>query len=348
MEFLRGKFHQDISAEFEGNGDINIEGYTFSRESILEEMEPTGYEEAFNEWLERHQEEMLRKADQLLDLHDNRLRFNKLKEAYKNGALIPFVGAGMSKSSGYPGWTSFLWQLRNETRVTQEELKVLLDAGKYEEAVQRMADDMPAGSFDETLENTFGHDLDLDGPIQLFPFLFEPCVITTNFDDVLKRCYENADKPFRDVLLGVDSPDLPRYLGRKEKVLVKLHGKANSGRGRILTLKEYQTHYGVDASLTSRIEEVCESTLLFIGCSLSIDRTLMAMRELVATKGHESAVRHYAFLPLKIGEDRLARRDQLAQANIFPIWYPDEEDHDECIEALLHKLADGVVDIYDH
>ena len=111
MEFLRGKFHQDISAEFEGNGDINIEGYTFSRESILEEMEPTGYEEAFNEWLERHQEEMLRKADQLLDLHDNRLRFNKLKEAYKNGALIPFVGAGMSKSRGYPGWPSLKQEL---------------------------------------------------------------------------------------------------------------------------------------------------------------------------------------------------------------------------------------------
>ena len=177
--------------------------------------------------------------------------------------------------------------------------------------------------------------------------MFEPCVITTNFDDVLKRCYENADKPFREILLGADSPDLPRYLGRKDKVLVKLHGKATTGRGRILTLKEYQAHYGDDASLGSRIEEICQSTLLFVGCSLSIDRTLMAMRELVATKGHDKAVRHYAFLSLNNDEDRLARRDQLAHANIFPIWYPDEEDHDECIEALLHKLADGVVDIYD-
>lgn len=71
----------------------------------------------------------------------------------------------------------------------------------------------------------------------------------------------------------------------------------------------------------------------------------MAMRELVATKGHDRAVRHYAFLSLKKADDRLARRDELAHANIFPIWYPDEEDHDECIEALLLKLAEGVIDL---
>lgn len=345
MEFLRAKFHQNISVELEKNGDISIEGYPFQRGSILRELEPTGYEDAFLDWLERHQVEMLDKADQLLGLHDNRRRFTRLKEAYKRGAIIPFVGAGMSMSSGYPGWTSFLWQLRNETRITQVELKNLLDAGKYEEAAQRMADDMPAGSFDETLENTFGHDLDLDGPIQLLPFMFEPCAITTNFDDVLKRCYENAGKPFSDILLGADSTDLHRFLGRKDKVLVKLHGKATSDRGRILTLMEYQARYGEDASLTNNIEDICKSTLLFIGCSLSIDRTLIAMRKLVTTKGHSSAVRHYAFLSLKNDDDRLARRDELAHANIFPIWYPDEEDHDECIEALLLKLAEGVVDL---
>ena len=151
MEFLRAKFHQNISVELTENGDISIEGYPFPSGDILKEMEPTGYEDAFNDWLERHQKEMLQKADQLLELHDNRLRFNKLKEAYKNGAITPFVGAGMSRSSGYPGWTGFLWRLRNETRVTEDELQKLLDAGKYEEAAQRMADDMPAGSFDETL-----------------------------------------------------------------------------------------------------------------------------------------------------------------------------------------------------
>ena len=55
----------------------------------------------------------------------------------------------MSIPSGYPGWTEFLWQLRNETRISEDDLDKLLSKGQYEEAAQALADDMPAGSFDE-------------------------------------------------------------------------------------------------------------------------------------------------------------------------------------------------------
>ena len=58
-------------------------------------------------------------------------------------------------------------------------------------------------------------------------------------------------------------------------------------------------------------------------------------------KGHEVTTRHYALLSIGEDEDRLARRDELAKANIFPIWYPADEDHDECIEALFQKLIEG-------
>jgi len=39
-------------------------------------------------------------------------------------------------------------------------------------------------------------------------------------------------------------------------------------------------------------------------------------------------------------KERVAKAEQLAKANIYPIWYTD--DHDESIEALLEKLAEGV------
>ena len=341
MEFLKGKFDEELSAAIENNGDVNIAGYPFKPDLILKKMDSTGYDEAFIEWLDQRKEDSLERADKILGLYDNQRRFNRLKDAYKRGAVIPFIGAGMSIPSGYPGWTKFLWQLRNETRVSEEDLNNLLSQGKYEEAAQELADNMPAGSFDEAIENAFGHDEDLSGTIQLLPHIFNNSVITTNFDNVIKRCYEAAKSSFSETILGADARELPRYLGGGSNVVVKLHGKANSRHSRVLTYKEYQRHYGEGNSLLSVIEAISTKTLLFIGCSLVVDRTIQTLIQHCDAKGHDAATRHYAFLSISEDEDRLARRDDLVRANIFPIWYPANEEHDECIEALLRKLAEG-------
>ena len=341
MDFLKGKFNEELLAEIEENGSVNVAGYSFTPDQILIEIEPVGYDEAFSEWLDQRKEMLLIKADEILGLYDNQGRFNRLRDSYKRGAVIPFIGAGMSIPCGYLGWTKFLRQLCNETRVSEEDLDKLLSQGQYEEAAQVLADDMPAGSFDEAIENAFGYDEDLAGPIQLLPHIFNTSVITTNFDDVIKRCYEASESPFTETLLGPYARELPRYLGQGSKVLVKLHGKANSGHCRVLTNSEYQRHYGEGNSLLDVIETICNRTLLFVGCSLVVDRTILTMTHHCKVKGHNVATRHYAFLNIGEDEDRLARRDDLAKANIFPIWYPADEDHDECIESLFQKLIEG-------
>lgn len=339
MDFLKRKFNEELRAKIEDNENVNIEGSSFTPYSILQDMDPGGYDNAFSEWCNRRKEELLMKADEILGLHDNRGRFNQLRNSYRNGAVIPFIGAGMSIPSGYPGWTKFLWQLRDQTRVRKADLKHLLSQGKYEEAAQALSDDMP-GSFDEAIENTFGHDEDLEGPIQLLPSIFDTSVISTNLDDVIKRCYDATDSSFSETLLGANARELPRYLGQGDKVLVKLHGKANSNSNRVLTYSEYEEHYGNPPCLQNIIEAISTKTLLFLGCRLVVDRTIQTLIQLVEEKGHEVTTRHYALLSIGIDEDRLARRDELAKANIFPIWYPADEDHDECIEALLWKLGE--------
>ena len=78
------------------------------------------------------------------------------------------------------------------------------------------------------------------------------------------------------------------------------------------------------------------NTFLFIGCSLSQDRTMQLMLSLaneVLDLPH-----HFAFLPTpKNDDERKARQKFLADRSIFPIWYPDGE-HDSSIEALFVKL----------
>ena len=65
------------------------------------------------------------------------------------------------------------------------------------------------------------------------------------------------------------------------------------------------------------------------------------MIEIVKEKGADNLPRHYAFIGLKNESEKLVRRDELAEANIYPIWYDANDDHDECIEALLLKLSEG-------
>ena len=336
MDYLIPQFHDYLNEE----GDVEIAGLRFRRDNILKELDQDGYTESFNDWLQQRQRDNLNRANEILALYDNRTRFQKLKEIFTRGAIIPFVGAGMSMPSGYPGWESFLYQALDETTVNRDAFGRTIAEGQYEEAAQMLNDALPAGCFLEKVENEFGGNREICGAVQRLPLIFKQAVVTTNFDNVLTRCYKDAKLNFEADLLGPNAKELPRALGENKRVLVKLHGEASSSNNRILTKCEYDNHYKDGQALEIAISAISNRTLLFLGCSLTIDRTIKCLRCIVKRQGHENSPRHYAFIKLNEGEDRLARRDQLATANIYPIWYT--EDHDESIEALLEKLAEGV------
>ncbi len=342
MKFLKDDFLEQVSASIDVNGDIDIEGVKFSPNRILTD-DDEAFDLAFAAWCDTKEEERLSKVDEILQLHDNADRFNTLKQSYARGSVTPFVGAGLSIPSGYPGWTSYLYQLRKETTVSEAELDAFISNGEYEEAAQALFEAMPPDAFDEHLENKFDtKDEQLSGCVRYLPHCFTSSVITTNFDGVLKRCYDAFQTPFDEELLGADAIELPKLLGRNKNVLVKLHGKANTARSRVLTKAEYDAHYGAATNLGDCIQAIAGKTLLFLGCSLSSDRTVKCLQKIHDESGAAAAVRHYTFIP--IGDDndeRLRRRDELVKANIFPIWYPEGEDHDECLMALLSKLVEG-------
>lgn len=344
MQFLRDEFTDQLRAEVdETTGNVVIEAANFTPQQILEFNDDT-FEMAFEEWKSVRKDQYLEKADQILSMYDNSDRFEKLKQAYQRGSVLPFIGAGLSMPSGYPSWTDYLYRLCRETTVSEEDLTALISNGQYEEAAQLLFDAMPHDTFNEHLENKFDTDRPLVGCVRSLPYCFKSSVITTNFDNVLKRCYDEAECAFDEVLLGPEATELPKLIGQNKNVLVKLHGKANTARSRVLTEQEYNHNYNDDHTLENCMEAICKKTLLFIGCSLSTDRTVSCLKGFLAQNGAEATMRHYAFI--SIGDDndaRLARRDELAEANIFPIWYPADEDHDECLIALLEKLKEDEV-----
>lgn len=342
-EHLRPVFREALAQEQNlrvDKGRVHIRYMHWSPDEVLDKMlEPSALDDMFGDWAQERKEELIETAKTILDqfgLHD---RFGKLKEVYARGAVVPFVGAGLSVSSGYPGWTAFLKQYVRETAIDPNEFDQVLCAGQYEDAAQRLANAL-GPAFNEAVENAFGRSRDISGCVQLLPHVFDSCVITTNFDDVAKRCYEAAGKPFSEELSGEHSRELPRKLAEGKRILLKLHGTSTSPRGRILTADEYQTHYGDGDQLQRAIEAICSKTLLFLGCSLTVDRTLTAMKEFVQANGHDNIARHYAFLPAPGSDaEKITRRDALNECNVYPIWYPPGT-HDESIEALLLALME--------
>lgn len=335
MDYLRYHFDNELNEE----GEVIIAGYPFFRDVILRVLDPTAYDDAFSDWCNQKAEEKCAKADEILSCYDNKGRFFRLKELYEKNSVIPFIGAGMSIPSGYPGWTNFLKKICKETRIEEKNLQILIDNGEYEEAAELIYDSLPEGAFLEQIENHFSIEHSINGCIQKIPSIFNNSVITTNFDNVLERVYlSDGPNRFDEILLGGDSSDLFKILGEGKRALVKIHGKSTKSRSRILTKSEYDYHYNESGILESVIEAISNQTLLFIGCSLSNDRTLACLKKIAQRKGIENIPRHYAFLKLDEPENRLDRRDELVECNIHPIWYT--EDHDECLDALLEKLAD--------
>lgn len=243
--------------------------------------------------------------------------------------------------SGYPGWTAFLRKQRKQTTIAEDEFERWLSEGKYEEAAQRIADQMDV-AFNEAVDSKFGGTRDLTGIVELLPYIFKGSVITTNFDNVLPRSFANAENPFMEIFSGCDSEEIRRKLAADERFLLMLHGRAPSGRGRILTSNEYEEHYTNGRTLRKTITSFCDrNNLLFLGCSLTVDRTLATIRTYVNEEGHDNLPKHYALLAEPSSdEERLERQRELAKCHIYPIWYP-AGTHDESIEALLTKLSNG-------
>ena len=190
MKHLRPIFADALAQEqnlFVEKGRVHIRNKHWAPDEILEGLLDTdAYDDLFLDWVQERKEELIESAKTILDDNGLQDRFGNLKEVYARGAVVPFVGAGLSVSSGYPGWTAFLKQHIRETAIDPEEFDQILCAGQYEEAAQRLADALGA-AFNEAVENAFGRSREIFGCVQLLPHVFDSCVITTNFDGVTKR-----------------------------------------------------------------------------------------------------------------------------------------------------------------
>lgn len=344
MKAVYALFEEALTASINADGDIEFPfGETALTPVAVLKTDSTAYQDEFRAWLnDVWLEDHRRRLERLLKLYGNYRRFHSLVEAFRSECVIPAVGSGMSKSSGFPLWQEFIHQLRSFTAVSEPEIDSMLIAGRYEEAVDRIAAEAGRHLFDERIEQSLRviDPASITGPVRLLPALFPKIALSTNLDDVLETAYAAVDQRFDEVLIGPRIEQYRRLTTSSKRVLLKIHGDCHQTEGRVLGVAEYDATYASNAPTRESLALICRSrVLLWMGCSLGADRTVALMKEVVA--GDASTPRHYAFLPLPKDDSlRVAREKSLAERKIFPIWYDDQEDDDISIQSLLVGLLD--------
>ena len=344
MKRIYTLFEEALTADINDDGDIEFPfaGTPVNPVAVLK-SDSVAYQSEFNSWLnDVWLEDHRQRLERLLKIHGNNGRFDSLLQAFSSGYVIPAVGSGMSKSSGLPLWREFIHQLRSFTSISEADIDAMLAAGQYEEAVDRIAAEAGRHLFDERIEQSLRvfAPRRIDGPIRLLPTLFSKLALSTNLDDVLETTYEADDQRFDEVLVGPRIEQFRGLMTSNRRVLLKIHGDCRQSEGRVLGVSEYETAYAVDAPTRKALELLCRShVLLWMGCSLGVDRTVALMKDVVSDD--VSVPRHYAFLRLPEDEPvRIAREIALAQLKVFPIWYDDLDEDDISIESLLVGLLD--------
>src|SRR6185369_386182 len=107
-----------------------------------------------------------------------------------------------------------------------------------------------------------------------------------NFDRVLERAFIANEMPFESIISGPRPDLIVDALHGDRHVLIKLHGDWQDRVGRTFARSDYEANYG-DAQpekkreLLAGVERLLFSSrsLLFIGASLAVDRTVELLQK---------------------------------------------------------------------
>lgn len=269
--------------------------------------------------------------------------------------VVPFVGAGLSAFCGYPSWPNVLTRMHSNIRDQSKKDAVLkqIQDGQLIEAAQGILDGyhyflrrFPEEFSPKRLEEC-PDDVMRASAVWALPYLFPDApAVTTNFDQVLETVYEQNHHRFTDILGPQQLCQRAQARQQRHHALLKLHGsigKTIDHSAIVFTKDQYDTAYQPDSRLVMELTELFQNDiLLFLGCSLQMDRTLEVLEKLQPAGSY---LTHFAILgcaPEKFDD----RSEQLEQLGIIPIFYDDTDprNHDAVrviLENLLYETNPG-------
>lgn len=302
------------------------------------------YDEAFQTFRKACRHEALGESwfqEQLGDDHwfkRNVDHFIQLVDLMYAGAVVPFVGAGISASAGFSSWKDHLRHQGKTAHIAAERIEALLASGAYETVLEEIEAVRGREVFINEIRDEFSRNLTIPDMVWRISELFSDTLITTNYDRLLEQSFETGEAGRVQVINGLNALEQP---DPKKITVIKLHGDIREPKRCILSKNQYDEAYGNGSlNLHKPIPKLLayhykNSSLLFLGCSLSNDRTVQVFRKVREGMGEEEETKqHFSIEQAPDTLEGIAQRNaEMAKLGITPIWF--EKERYELVESIL-------------
>ena len=222
-------------------------------------------------------------------------------EAYRNNRLILFVGAGISKDSGYPLWREVIESFGDELYGKDEEYNF-----DYLKIPQYYYNTFGKIKYEEKILESFNEHNARPNPIHKQIDRIAPKhIITTNYDTLIEDQLNSGILKYEVIKKDTDVPN-----SRLGNYIIKMHGDINE-RNFVLKEDDYY-NYNIDFPIISQLIQslIVNNTLLFIGYSLS-DTTFNSIYRLISNQLGNNVNNAYLFTTDNLNEFEVRYYDNL-------------------------------------
>jgi len=334
-ETLQNAYNQndDIHINLDGDSPIEIdslkkdrEPYKIERSEALFWADRGAYYEEMEFCLLKYHEEAIEYIKQ------NELKpvFKDFVEAIKRKRIVPFIGAGLSSSSGYPLWGQALKEIVNKIDgLNVNDIETKLENYEYFDVAQTLWD-AESAQVKRYIRNRFSEShLSLEGaigPINYITELSKGCVVTTNFDGLIENVIGKGN--LEGYMHGLQQGNkFVSKLIKGERCILKLHGDVDEYDSYVFTNEQYIEAYGSPIDFTKPLPKSLRqiyvtSSMIFLGCSLEKDRNLDLFNDVISDEDFD-VPDHFAILPTpENGETQNQKDARLTDLKIRTLWYP--------------------------
>ena len=255
---------------------------------------------------------------------------------------VLFVGAGLSRAAGYPGWRGLMETVVRETikhatvGSAKGELTKLLEAGRYPELADQCREILGRSRFTALLREELGKSVSppeaTHRPIVETPYA---AIVTTNFDTLLEDAYARWSDE------GVPKAPTGAQLGRHGTLLLdraffilKAHGTLHDEESLVFTSEDYRRITHANPAFQSMMAAILLThAVLFVGYSLADPNFRLLLEGQLAVFGSQAPPRYALMEGVGTLEAQILRRT----AGIEVISYPHGEH--ESVASFLRTIV---------
>jgi len=260
-----------------------------------------------------------------------------LIDQLQSGSVTPFIGSGFSIPSGVPSWLSLLNGLVDELgeHPIAAEIRELLDDGDLSSIAAPALYKLLSSEFAlrQYVQQRLGQPWKPNQYHAALASLPSDVVITTNWDNLIERTYEDAGINIHKIWTDAH---LAHFNARQSVQVIKIHGTLDDISSIVFTQDQYENYRSGHKYLYNFLSNsMLTETFLFLGFSLN-DPNVRSLLEAIASDLEGIPRQHYAVLT----EPDRATKETLKRLGVHVINVPENGDRTRALVQWLNGLVE--------